>query len=293
MWTFLIKFCSGVDYGLPLNGSCNIHSQSSDNLHQRFSTYLSSLTMDTTGTQKLPPPPPPQHSPPYFGHAEFVDNQPSTLCPEVSKALSGVLLIAEQKKRMEESTKVSFYKEWVFSHPHLHRGSENWKKREICVSFLNLVILFSHSEISMSFKARMTAWKTVLWHEIGCTSKGFSREPQLFCSDSMQSPGQRCSSMRKCAYKECSSFSAWLSFIVHFQVIEDWKYVAMVLDRLFLWIFTVAVLVGTAGIILQAPTLYDDRQPVDVLLSEIGLATARPMGKNRVSQYHKMKNNDM
>ena len=61
------------------------------------------------------------------------------------------------------------------------------------------------------------------------------------------------------------------------QVIEDWKYVAMVLDRLFLWIFTVAVLVGTAGIILQAPTLYDDREPLDIKLSEIGLATARPM----------------
>ena len=61
------------------------------------------------------------------------------------------------------------------------------------------------------------------------------------------------------------------------QVIEDWKYVAMVLDRLFLWIFTVAVLVGTAGIILQAPTLYDKRQPLDIRLSEIGLATARPM----------------
>lgn len=43
---------------------------------------------------------------------------------------------------------------------------------------------------------------------------------------------------------------------------EDWKYVAMVLDRLFLWIFTLAVLVGTAGIILQAPTLYDDRVPM-------------------------------
>ena len=51
----------------------------------------------------------------------------------------------------------------------------------------------------------------------------------------------------------------------------------MVLDRLFLWIFTIAVLVGTAGIILQAPTLYDDRQPLDTVLSEIGLATARPM----------------
>lgn len=34
----------------------------------------------------------------------------------------------------------------------------------------------------------------------------------------------------------------------------------MVLDRLFLWIFTIACVVGTFGIILQAPTLYDDRQ---------------------------------
>jgi len=51
----------------------------------------------------------------------------------------------------------------------------------------------------------------------------------------------------------------------------------MVLDNLFLWIFTVAVLVGTAGIILQAPTLYDDRKPLDTRLSEIGLATARLM----------------
>merc|ERR550532_3567311 len=66
------------------------------------------------------------------------------------------------------------------------------------------------------------------------------------------------------------------------KIIEDWKYVAMVMDRLFLWIFTVAVLVGTAGIILQAPTLYDDREPLDTRLSEIGLAPARPMaGVNR------------
>ncbi|XP_022245113.1 acetylcholine receptor subunit alpha-like [Limulus polyphemus] len=59
----------------------------------------------------------------------------------------------------------------------------------------------------------------------------------------------------------------------HINVKEDWKYVAMVLDRLFLWIFTVAVLAGTCGIILHAPTLYDNREPVDVKLSEVAMAT--------------------
>lgn len=47
----------------------------------------------------------------------------------------------------------------------------------------------------------------------------------------------------------------------------------MVLDRLFLWIFTVAVLVGTCGIILHAPTLYDTREPIDVKWSEVAMAT--------------------
>ena len=45
---------------------------------------------------------------------------------------------------------------------------------------------------------------------------------------------------------------------------------AMVLDRLFLWIFTLAVVVGTAGIILQAPSLYDDRIALDQKFSQIG-----------------------
>ena len=64
------------------------------------------------------------------------------------------------------------------------------------------------------------------------------------------------------------------------QVKEDWKYVAMVLDRLFLWIFTLAVLVGTAGIILQAPSLYDDRVPIDREISDIGI----DLGNRRMRQ---------
>jgi len=65
------------------------------------------------------------------------------------------------------------------------------------------------------------------------------------------------------------------------KVKEDWKYVAMVLDRLFLWIFTVAVLVGSAGIILQAPALYDTRQAIDLELSEIEAATAKPLSHSQ------------
>lgn len=53
------------------------------------------------------------------------------------------------------------------------------------------------------------------------------------------------------------------------QVEEDWKYVAMVLDRLFLWIFCFACVFGTALIVLQAPSLYDNTLPIDIFYSKI------------------------
>ena len=43
----------------------------------------------------------------------------------------------------------------------------------------------------------------------------------------------------------------------------------MVLDRLFLWIFSVACVMGTAMIILQAPSLYDNTRPIDIQYSKI------------------------
>jgi hypothetical protein len=50
---------------------------------------------------------------------------------------------------------------------------------------------------------------------------------------------------------------------------DDWKYVAMVLDRILLWIFAVACVVGTAGIIMAAPSHYDTTQPIDIKYSKI------------------------
>jgi nicotinic acetylcholine receptor len=43
---------------------------------------------------------------------------------------------------------------------------------------------------------------------------------------------------------------------------EDWKYVALVVDRVFLWIYGVVCLFGTIAIICQAPMLYDNRKPI-------------------------------
>ncbi|CAF4756366.1 unnamed protein product [Rotaria sp. Silwood1] len=48
---------------------------------------------------------------------------------------------------------------------------------------------------------------------------------------------------------------------------EEWKYVALVIDRFFLYIFTTACFAGTCGIILQAPSIYDYRKPIDVIKS--------------------------
>ncbi len=53
-----------------------------------------------------------------------------------------------------------------------------------------------------------------------------------------------------------------MTLFLSFQIKQDWQFVAMVLDRLFLWIFTAACIVGTFGIIVQAPTLYDHRAPL-------------------------------
>ena len=57
-------------------------------------------------------------------------------------------------------------------------------------------------------------------------------------------------------------------FSFHFQILH--RFVTMVLDRLFLWLFTLACVMGTGGIILRAPSIHDMREPIDAkVVSEI------------------------
>lgn len=66
-------------------------------------------------------------------------------------------------------------------------------------------------------------------------------------------------------------------FVTNLQEDQDWGFVAMVLDRLFLWIFTVASIMGTILILCEAPALYDDTKPIDRDLSFIAKKQFSPM----------------
>lgn len=60
------------------------------------------------------------------------------------------------------------------------------------------------------------------------------------------------------------------------EIVQDWKYMAMVLDRLFLWIFTLACVLGAVVIIFQAPSLYDTRESIDTQFSSIKVLSSDP-----------------
>ncbi|OWA52233.1 Acetylcholine receptor subunit beta-like 2 [Hypsibius exemplaris] len=55
--------------------------------------------------------------------------------------------------------------------------------------------------------------------------------------------------------------------------IRDWKYAALVLDRLFLWIFAITCLIGTATIILDAPPPFETDEPIPRLCVNPDLET--------------------
>ncbi|KAI3386914.1 hypothetical protein SNEBB_004262 [Seison nebaliae] len=51
------------------------------------------------------------------------------------------------------------------------------------------------------------------------------------------------------------------------KALGDWKYVGLVLDRIFLILFTSACIFGTIGIMCSAPSLYDNRENVLIQMS--------------------------
>lgn len=51
---------------------------------------------------------------------------------------------------------------------------------------------------------------------------------------------------------------------------DDWHFAATVIDRLLLYLFSAVCVIGTCIIILQAPALYDNSEPIDVKLSKLG-----------------------
>lgn len=52
---------------------------------------------------------------------------------------------------------------------------------------------------------------------------------------------------------------------LYFQVLEDWKYVARVIDRLLLYIFLVITVGGTVGVLLKAPHIFESVKQDDIL----------------------------
>lgn len=69
-------------------------------------------------------------------------------------------------------------------------------------------------------------------------------------------------------------------YVVPSQEDQDWGFVAMVLDRLFLWIFTIASIVGTFTILCEAPALYDDTKPIDTKYSSVAQQQFLPPGQD-------------
>ena len=64
---------------------------------------------------------------PFEDEAALLFGNHHHICPEMKKALQGVFLIAEQKKRIEESTKVSFSYKVIDIQVHYIQLGQSWQ----------------------------------------------------------------------------------------------------------------------------------------------------------------------
>ena len=63
-----------------------------------------------------------------------------------------------------------------------------------------------------------------------------------------------------------------ICFLKKSQEDQDWGIVAMVLDRLFLWLFGTVAALGTLFILSASPYIFDEVDPIDVVYSKIAQA---------------------
>ena len=59
-------------------------------------------------------------------------------------------------------------------------------------------------------------------------------------------------------------------FLSHHQILEDWRYIAMVIDRLQLYIFLAVTIAGTVAILINAPHIFEyvDQEKVIAALKD-------------------------
>jgi len=50
---------------------------------------------------------------------------------------------------------------------------------------------------------------------------------------------------------------SWMTSSSWQQILEDWRYIAMVIDRLQLYVFLVVTVTGTAAILIHAPHIFE------------------------------------
>lgn len=104
------------------------------------------------------------------------------------------------------------------------------------------------------------------------------KEQLIYTSDASQDHEEQVISLCSIEQNEVKNAFLSLDFVAkrlenrenHNKVEEDWRYVAAVIDRLLLILFSSVCLIGTAAIILQAPALYDNSEPIDIKLSKLG-----------------------
>lgn len=171
------------------------------------------------------------------------------------------------------------------------RDTRTYKDRSSSSNLINSHDVFHHSDQEfISITSREIDSNPL---RSNCQIHGSSPLPALVCKENDSPPlpnsvglNSELSCRNHAHWQQCPELHRAFSGIQYIadytkreedsnKIKEDWKYVAMVLDRLFLWIFTLAVVIGTAGIILQAPALYDDRVPIGVQISEIAAMMAR------------------